>query len=171
MRFRNKIAIVTGAAGGIGLATAKRLGSEGARVILADLKGDAAEHSAGEVRQAGGPDALGMACDVASEAQVAAAVKTAMDRFGRLDIVVNNAGLMTFKSLEDLTPEDWQKVLNVDLFGAVHFTKQAFLTMKPSIAIGNGASIPAVMPEPLVAPYAAAKAAVVSLTRSASIEG
>jgi meso-butanediol dehydrogenase / (S,S)-butanediol dehydrogenase / diacetyl reductase len=171
MRFRNKVAIITGAASGIGLATAKRLGSEGARVVIADLKGDAAEKSAGEVRQAGAPDALGMACDVSSEAQVAATVKAAMDRFARLDAVVNNAGLMTFKSLEDLTPEDWQKVLNVDLFGAVHFTKQAFMTMKPGSAIVNVASIHAVMTEPLVAPYAAAKAAVVSLTRSASIEG
>src|SRR3954453_1568942 len=130
MRFCDKVAIVTGAASGIGLATAKRLGSEGARVVIADLKGDAAETSAESVRQAGAPDALGMACDVSSEAQVTATVKTAMDRFGQVDVVVNNAGLMTFKSLEDLTPEDWQKVLNVDLFGAVHFTKQAFLTMK-----------------------------------------
>src|SRR3954449_13060287 len=98
-RFRDKVAIVTGAASGIGLATAKRLGSEGARVVIADLKGDAAETSAESVRQAGAPDALGMACDVSSEAQVAATVKAAMDRFGQLDVVVNNAGLMTFKSL------------------------------------------------------------------------
>jgi len=171
MRFRDKVAIVTGAAGGIGLATARRLGSEGARVVIADLKGDAAERSAGEVRQAGAPDALGMACDVSSETQVAATVEAAMDRFGRLDVVVNNAGLMTFKSLEELTQQDWQKVLNVDLFGAVHFTRQAFLTMKPGSAIVNVASIHAVMTEPLVAPYAAAKAAVLSLTRSAAIEG
>jgi len=171
MRFREKVAIVTGAAGGIGLATARRLGSEGARVVIADLKGDAAERSAGEVRQAGAPDALGMACDVSSETQVAATVEAAMDRFGRLDVVVNNAGLMTFKSLEELTQQDWQKVLNVDLFGAVHFTRQAFLTMKPGSAIVNVASIHAVMTEPLVAPYAAAKAAVLSLTRSAAIEG
>jgi meso-butanediol dehydrogenase / (S,S)-butanediol dehydrogenase / diacetyl reductase len=171
MRFRDKVAVITGAASGIGLATAKRFGSEGARVVIADLKGDAAEKSAGEVRQAGAPDALGMACDVSAEVQVAATVKALMDRFGRLDVVVNNAGLMTFKSLEELTSEDWQKVLNVDLFGAVHFTKQAFLTMKPGSAIVNVASIHAVMTEPLVAPYAASKAAVVSLTRSASIEG
>ena len=59
MRFRDKVAVITGAASGIGLATAKRFGSEGARVVIADLKGDAAEKSAGEVRQAGAPDALG----------------------------------------------------------------------------------------------------------------
>jgi meso-butanediol dehydrogenase/(S,S)-butanediol dehydrogenase/diacetyl reductase len=170
MRFRDKVAVITGAASGIGLATAKRFGSEGARVVIVDLKGDAAEKSAGEVRP-GAPDALGMACDVSAEVQVAATVKAVMDRFGRLDVVVNNAGLMTFKSLEELTSEDWQKVLNVDLFGAVHFTKQAFLTMKPGSAIVNVASIHAVMTEPLVAPYAASKAAVVSLTRSAAIEG
>jgi len=99
MRFRDKVAIVTGAAGGIGLATAERLGSEGARVVIADLKAEAAANSAESVRQAGAPDAIGLACDVASEAQVAATVKTAMDRFGRLDVVVNNAGLMTSKLL------------------------------------------------------------------------
>ena len=101
MRYRDKVAIITGAASGIGRERdASRIG--GRAVVIADLKGDAAERSAGEVRQAGAPDALGMACDVSSEAQVTATVKAAMDRFGRLDIVVNNAGLMTFKSLEDL---------------------------------------------------------------------
>ena len=64
MRFRDKVAIVTGAASGIGLATARRLGSEGARVVIADLKGDAAERSAASLREAGAPDALGVACDV-----------------------------------------------------------------------------------------------------------
>jgi NAD(P)-dependent dehydrogenase (short-subunit alcohol dehydrogenase family) len=171
MRFRDKVAVVTGGASGIGLATAKRLGSEGARVVIADLNGDAAERSAASVREAGAPDALGVACDVSSEVQVVGTVKAAMDRFGRLDVVVNNAGLMTFKSLDELTSEDWQKVLNVDLFGAVHFTKQAFLTMNRGSSLVNVASIHAVMTEPLVAPYAAAKAAIVSLTRSASIEG
>src|SRR5215217_2513170 len=83
MRFRDKVAIVTGAASGIGLATARRLGSEGARVVIADLKGDAAERSAASLREAGAPDALGVACDVSSDVQVAGTVKAAMDRFAR----------------------------------------------------------------------------------------
>jgi NAD(P)-dependent dehydrogenase (short-subunit alcohol dehydrogenase family) len=98
-------------------------------------------------------------------------VKAALDRFGRLDVVVNNAGMMLFKPIEELTEQDWLKVLGVDLFGAVHFTRQAFLTMKPGGAIVNVASVHALVTSPLVSTYAAAKAAVVSLTRSASIEG
>ena len=86
-------------------------------------------------------------------------------------MVVNNAGLMQFKPLEELTGDDWLRILNVDLLGAFYFTKQAFLHMKPGGAIVNVASIHAVETSPLVAPYAAAKAAMLSLTRSSSIEG
>lgn len=169
-RFTGKVAIVTGAASGIGFATAQRFAAEGARVVIADLRAEASEAAAGLVRRSGA-DAIGVACDVSAEDQVEAAVKAALDRFGRLDVVVNNAGLMTFKPIEALTRADWLRVIEVDLFGAAHFTRQAFLHMPHGGAIVNVASIHAVMTEPLVAPYAAAKAAVLSLTRSASIEG
>jgi NAD(P)-dependent dehydrogenase (short-subunit alcohol dehydrogenase family) len=98
-------------------------------------------------------------------------VAGALKRFGRLDVVVNNAGLMQFKPLEQLTGEDWLRILNVDLLGAFYFIKQAFLHMKPGSSIVNVASIHAIETSPLVAPYAAAKAALLSLTRSASLEG
>ena len=98
-------------------------------------------------------------------------VTEALKRFGRLDVVVNNAGLIEFKPLEELTGADWLRTLNVDLLGAFYFTKQAFLHMKPGGAIVNVASIHAVETSPLVAPYAAAKAAMLSLTRSSSLEG
>jgi meso-butanediol dehydrogenase/(S,S)-butanediol dehydrogenase/diacetyl reductase len=171
MRFEGKVAIVTGAASGIGLATAKRLGSEGARVIIADLNGDKAGVAAEGVRQAGAPDALGVACDVSKEEQVIATVASTRERFGDLNIVVNNAGLMVFKPLEDHTEEDWLRILHVDLLGAFFFLKQAFLTMKPGGAIVNVSSIHAEETTPIVTSYAAAKAALLSLTRSAALEG
>ncbi|QDK81411.1 SDR family oxidoreductase [Spirosoma sp. KCTC 42546] len=171
MRFQDKVAIVTGGASGIGLAVAKRLASEGARLVLADLHEDALNKALPDVKAAGAPDVWGSVCDVSVEAQVEATVQGALTRFGRLDVVVNNAGLMQFKALEELTGDDWLRILTVDLLGAFYFTKQAFLHMKPGGSVVNVASIHAIETEPLVAPYAAAKAAVLSLTRSAALEG
>ena len=170
-RFTDRVVIVTGGASGIGLATAKRFGSEGARLVIADLHQDKADVAANELRRGGAPDAFGFACDVAKEEQVELTVARTLERFGRLDVVVNNAGLMVFKPIEELSTDDWLGVLRVDLLGAFYFTKQAFLHMKAGGAIVNVSSIHAVETEPLVAPYAAAKAALVSLTRSASLEG
>src|SRR3954454_24927226 len=130
MRFQDKVAIVTGAASGIGLATAKRLASEGCRVVIADLNGDKANSAADEVKQAGAPDSLGVTCDVSKDDQVSAAVDTAVSKFGRLDVVVNNAGLMVFKPITEHTEDDWPKILHVDLLGAFFFTKHAFGAMK-----------------------------------------
>ena len=171
LRYENKVAIVTGAAGGIGLATATRLGSEGARVVLVDLDAQALQTACDTVVRAGAPQAWPTVCDVSVEAQVQATVAETLRRFGRLDTVVNNAGLMSFKPLEQLTGADWSRILGVDLLGAFFFTKYAFLHMKTGGAIVNVASIHAVSTTPLVAPYAAAKAALLSLTRSAALEG
>jgi len=139
--------------------------------VIADLKQENLDKAVPEVKAAGAPDVWGSVCDVSVEAQVEATVKGTLDKFGRLDVVVNNAGLMQFKPLEQLTGDDWLRILNVDLLGAFYFTKQAFLHMKPGGTIVNVSSIHAVETSPLVAPYAAAKAAVLSLTRSASLEG
>ncbi len=100
-----------------------------------------------------------------------AIVTGAISRFGRLDVVVNNAGLMVFKPITETVGDDWTRILSVDLVGAFYLTKQAFLNMKPGGAIVNVSSIHAEETEPLVAPYAAAKAALLSLTRYAALEG
>lgn len=170
-RFTGRVAIVTGAAGGIGLATAERLGAEGARVVMADRDVPRAQAARERVVAAGAPDVLVHACDVADEAQVEACVRDAMARYGRVDVIVNNAGLMTFRSLVDLTAADWRRVLDVDLIGAFHFVKHGFRQMGRGGSIVNVASIHALETEPQVAPYAAAKSALISLTRSAAIEG
>jgi NAD(P)-dependent dehydrogenase (short-subunit alcohol dehydrogenase family) len=170
-RFEKKTVIVTGAASGIGLAAATRFAQEGARVVIADLHLSLAQKAAGLVKKAGAEDSLALICDVSNEEQVSACVREAMRHFGGLDVVVNNAGLMNFKPIAQLTGDDWLKVLGVDLLGTFYFIREAFLVMKPGGSIVNVSSIHAVETSPLVAPYAAAKAAVLSLTRSAAIEG
>lgn len=170
-RFQGKVAIVTGGASAIGLAVAKRLASEGARLVLADFNEDTLKKALTIVKAAGAPEVWMSVCDVSVEAQVEATVQGALERFGRVDVVVNNAGLMEFKAIEELTGEDWLRILNVDLLGAFYFTKQAFLHMKPGGTIVNVSSIHAIETQPLVAPYAAAKAALLSLTRSSVLEG
>lgn len=171
MRFSEKVVIVTGSASGIGLATAKRFGSEGARVVIADLSEEKSRAAEKEVRTAGAPDVLVQKCNVADEENVMRCVDETFKKFGRMDIIVNNAGLMVFKAIEELAGADFLRVLNVDLLGAFYFTKQAFLRMKNGGAIVNVSSIHARETEPLVSAYAAAKAAVLSLTRSSALEG
>jgi NAD(P)-dependent dehydrogenase (short-subunit alcohol dehydrogenase family) len=172
MNLDKKTAVVTGAAGGIGLAIARRLLSDGASVVLADLdEGRLAAASADLAKDADPARIAVVRCDVSVEADVANAVDTAVQRFGSIDIVVNNAGLMVFKPIEEQTGEDWTRILNVDLVGAFYFIKQAFLRMNKGGAIVNVASVHAIETEPMVSSYAAAKAGLLSLTRSAALEG
>lgn len=171
MRFEGKVVLVTGAASGIGLASAMRFAAEGASVVLVDRDAAGLPAATAKLREHGRGETLELVCDVGDERAVAAAVEQAMARFGQLDVVVNNAGLMIFKPIAELTGDDWMKVLQVDLLGAFFFIKQAFLHMKRGGAIVNLSSVHAIRTEPHVAPYAAAKAALLSLTRSAALEG
>ena len=171
IRFTNKVDIVTRGTSGIGLAIAKRLASEGARLVLADLDADTL-HKALPALEAAGAPRFGVVYETWwIEAQVKATVRGTLQRFGRVDIIVNNAGLMQFKALETLTGEDWLRILSVDLRGAFYFTKQAFLHMKPEGSLVNVSSIHAIETQTLVALYTAAKAAMLSLTRSLALEG
>jgi NAD(P)-dependent dehydrogenase (short-subunit alcohol dehydrogenase family) len=172
MNMSQRSAIVTGAAGGIGLATARRLLRDGASVLLADLDQARLDAAAAELGKEAEPARIAtIVCDVSREDQVAAAADAAIARFGHWDVLVNNAGLMIFKPIEEQTAADWQRILGVDLLGAFFFIKQAFLKMQRGGAIVNVSSVHAVETEPLVAPYAAAKTALLSLTRSAALEG
>jgi NAD(P)-dependent dehydrogenase (short-subunit alcohol dehydrogenase family) len=170
-RFADRVAIVTGGASGIGLATVKRLASEGASIVVADLDEGRCATAAQEATATGAPASLGWVCDVSQEDQVARCVAGAVHRFSRLDVIVNNAGVMVFKPLEQHTADDWTRVIGIDLLGAFYFIREAFQAMHNGGAIVNVASIHAVETTPLVSSYAAAKAALVSLTRSAAMEG
>lgn len=171
MRFSNKTVIVTGGAGGIGLAIAQRFSSEGANVVLADINMEQLQKAASQINTAGVSKPLLQQCDVSHEKDVETTVSTAVSHFGSIDIIVNNAGLMIFKKLEEHTTENWTRILNVDLMGAFYFTKYGFLQMKNGGSIINISSIHAIETTPMVASYAAAKAAILSLTRSSAIEG
>ena len=172
MGFDQRIAIVTGASGGIGKAVVRRLLQGGASVMLAARTQAHLDAAQAELGRDFDPARIAtFACDVAHEDQVIAAVDATVARFGGWDLMVNNAGTMLFKKIEEQTEGDWRGILDVDLLGAFFFTKQAFLRMRRGGAIVNVSSVHAVETEPLVAPYAAAKAALLSLTRSAALEG
>jgi meso-butanediol dehydrogenase/(S,S)-butanediol dehydrogenase/diacetyl reductase len=171
MKFQGKTIIITGASGGIGLATAKKFASEGANIVLADINVDGLNKALDQLKVAGAEKVWVSRCDVSKEKEVASTITGAIDNFGGLDIVVNNAGLMIFKKIEEQTENDWFRVLSVDLLGAFFFTKYAFLRMSKGGSIINISSIHAIETTPMVACYAAAKAALLSLTRSASMEG
>jgi NAD(P)-dependent dehydrogenase (short-subunit alcohol dehydrogenase family) len=169
-RFDGRGVIVTGALGGIGLAIAERFAAEGAKLMLVDLK-PADGAVAARLLELGAAEVRTRACDIGDEAAVASVTQEVLDRFGRLDVVVNVAGMMIYKPLAEISGSDWRRLLDVNLLGAAFFIGGALRHMSEGGAIVNVASIHARQTSPLVAPYAAAKAALESLTRSAAIEG
>jgi len=170
--LEKKVAIVTGGASGIGLATAQELAARGAAVVLADRNDDGLHAAEATIqRVVPGARTATHTCDVSKENDVQATVQSAVAKFGSLDVVVNNAGVMIFKPIEEHTEEDFLRVVRVDLLGAFFFVKEAFRAMRNGGAIVNVSSVHADETTPNVVAYAAAKAALLSLTRSAAIEG
>jgi len=159
-------AIVTGGASGIGLAAARRLREEGARVALLDLPG---ERLAAAAAALGGP---GLAADVRDAAAVEAAFAAADDALGGLTIAFNNAGAGQVAPLERYAPEDVARLVDVNLIGAYNVLRAALPRLRAAGggAIVNNASVSGLQPTRGEAPYAAAKAGVIALTRSAALE-
>jgi NAD(P)-dependent dehydrogenase (short-subunit alcohol dehydrogenase family) len=165
--LKDKIAIVTGGAKGLGAAVAAELDSEGAHVVVTDIDGDGARKTAEGL--AHGESAV---CDVRDDDAVAALVADVVARHGRLDIMVANAGIATISPITEMTMETWRSVLAVNLDGVFSSVRHAGRAMATT---GGGsiitmASITGFAGSPLIANYAAAKAAVISLTKTAATE-
>jgi 3-oxoacyl-[acyl-carrier protein] reductase len=166
--LEGKVAVVTAAAGtGIGSATARRLLAEGAEVVVSD----AHERRLAETAEELGAS-LAVPCDVTDEGQVQGLFAAAVERHGRIDVVVNNAGLGGTADLVDMTDEQWHKVVDVTLTGTFRCTRAALHLLCPqgSGVIVNNASVLGWRAQAGQAHYAAAKAGVMALTRSAAIE-
>lgn len=170
--FSGKVALVTGAAAGMGLATARAFAEAGAAVVLADFKEDAVK-AAAENLVAAGHKALAVRCDVSDDAQVAAMVERTVAEFGRLDAAFNNAGVMArIAPTADSAREDWDRVIGVNLQGVWSCMKHELRQMERqgSGAIVNNASIGALTGNPGIGSYIASKHGVVGLTRTAALE-
>jgi glucose 1-dehydrogenase len=170
-RFEGRVAVITGAAGGIGIATAERIGLEGGSVVLVDREDEKLKVAEQKLKAMGVSSLLLKQCDVSKPNQVEEVIGGTIDKFGKVDVIINNAGRMISKPIVDLTLEDWNEVLAVDLLGAFLFIRQGFLHMRPGSSIVNISSIHAIETTSNVSSYAAAKAGLVSLTRSAALEG
>lgn len=170
MRFQDRVAIVTGAGSGIGAATAKRLAAEGARVVAADWNEEGAARVAAEIEAAGGK-ATALKCDVSKKADAEAAVRKALDAFGGLHVLINNAGITRDGFAKKLGEDKWDQVLAVNLKGTFLLCQAAMIPMmeKNYGRIVNTASI-AVLGNPGQANYSASKAGVIGLTRTLALE-
>jgi 3-oxoacyl-[acyl-carrier protein] reductase len=170
-----RTAVITAAAGaGIGGATARRFLEEGARVLISDAHARRlGEHQAELAGEFGVRSVAAQPCDVTDEDQVRALFDTAVRAHGRLDVVVNNAGLGGTAELADMTDEQWSRVLDVTLNGTFRCTRAALRAMRASGAGGvivNNASVAGWRAQAGQAHYAAAKAGVMALTRCAAVE-
>jgi NAD(P)-dependent dehydrogenase (short-subunit alcohol dehydrogenase family) len=172
--LKNKLALVTAAAGGgIGRATAHRLAEEGAIVVVTDSHERRTAETADALAKEFNGRAAGFTLDVANRDNVSRVVEQVTARFGRIDVLVNNAGINVLGRLNDISPEDWSRVIDVDLTGAYNLIRAILPSMRArhSGAIVNVASIAAwTVIGGGDAPYAAAKAGLMSLTRSVAAE-
>ncbi|MHC5794645.1 SDR family NAD(P)-dependent oxidoreductase [Lacisediminihabitans sp. FW035] len=155
--FSELVAVVTGGASGIGAAIARRLHQGGARVAVLDLQPEAAEDTH-----------FAVAANVADDVSVRAAIAAVAEKFGRIDIVINNAGIGAQGTIADNDDEEWLRVFNINVVGMARVTRAAlpYLRESPSAAIVNTSSVAATAGLPLRALYSASKGAVLSMTRA-----
>jgi pyridoxal 4-dehydrogenase len=167
MKLQDRVAIVTGAAQGIGRAIAQKLSAEGAKVVIADINGEGAKKAASEL-----PDAVGIKTDVSSEDDVQQMVDAARAKYGKIDILVNNAAIVPFTPWDDVTFQEWRRIMAVNLDG-VYLTCRAVQYPMRDAGYGrivNIASNVILAGTPNLAHYVAAKGGVFAFTRALATE-
>ena len=169
--FDGRVAVVTGAASGIGLATATAFAEQGMKVVLADIQQDALDAAVTSLRDAG-HEAMGVKTDVSRREQIEALAEAAQRAYGKVNVVHNNAGVVRAGTLDELTQEDWEWVLGVDLWSVIHGVS-VFLPLVKAAGEGhfiNTASSAGLQSTPNIGPYNVAKFGVVALTETLRVE-
>ena len=170
-RLDNKVAIVTGSAEGIGEATAKLFAKEGAKVVVADINATKGKEVVNEIQQKGG-DAIFFSLDVTKEKDWQGLMNETTQKYGKLNVIVNNAGISRAKDIENTSLEDWNDIMGVNPTGVFLGTKYAIETMKDNgelCSIINRSSIDGQIAESGLFAYCASKGAVTILTKSAAL--
>jgi 2-hydroxycyclohexanecarboxyl-CoA dehydrogenase len=170
-RFTDRTVIVTGGGSGIGAATCLRFGSEGARVAVFDIDLESAENVAAAIRSAGG-EAAALRCDITERAQVDAGIAAIEDKFGPVDVLVNNAGWDVFKPFAATQPAEWDRLVAVNLIGPLHMHHAVLAGMvaRKMGRIVNIASDAARVGSSGEAVYAACKAGIVAFSKTIARE-
>jgi len=169
--FQDRVAVVTGAASGIGLATATRFAQEGMKVVLADIQKDALDMAVAKLQQAG-HDVIGVHTDVSKREQIQNLADQTIAKYGKVNVVHNNAGVVRAGTLEELTEEDWRWVIDVDLWSVIYGVS-IFLPLVKQSGEGhfiNTASSNGLQATMNIAPYSVAKFGVVALTETLRME-
>ncbi len=170
MKLQDRVALVTGGGNGIGRATALRLAKEGARVVVGDINEEAAQKVAGDINEEGGEASIAI-LNVADWAAADAAVRTILDRYGRLDILINNAGIFRDAFAHKLTEEMWDQVVDINLKGTFNMARAVYgpMSQQKFGRIVNTASL-AIRGNIGQSNYVASKAGIVGLTRTLALE-
>jgi len=170
MKLRDRVAVITGSASGIGRASAKEFAKEGAQVVVADIKLAGAQETVKQIETAGGV-ALAVKTDVAAAESVQALVEQTLHFFGRINVLFNNAAIQVNKTVEDTTVEEWNREIGINL-GGVFLCSKLFMPHLRNTkgCIINMASVNGFFVEPMCAGYCATKGAIITLTKAMAID-
>lgn len=172
MKLSGQVAIVTGGGSGQGRATSLLFAQEGAKLVVADMNLSDAEETARLINQNEGGQATAVKTDVTQASDAQSMVDTALTKYGRVDILINNAGMTLFKGIDDTTEEDWDRIVDTNLKGVFLCCKAAIPAMRKSSggSIVNIASVAGLMGMPQHFAYCAAKAGVIHFTKSLALD-